>query len=104
MTKFFNKFIKPCFWPIFGPLSQFLGQKVFSGKSDSVTHMGFQQNAKILKELMIQFQENHTTNGRTEGKTDPDYCHGSKKDPIPEEKYAQSKKTPLQQYFMLTNS
>ena len=53
---------------------------------------------------MIQFQENHTTNGRTEGKTDPDYCHGSKKDPIPEEKYAQSKKTPLQQYFMFTNS
>ena len=27
MTKFFNKFKKPCFCFIFGPFSQFLGQK-----------------------------------------------------------------------------
>ena len=27
MTKFFNLFKKPCFWSIFGPLSQFLRQK-----------------------------------------------------------------------------
>ena len=27
MTKFFNKFKKPCFWTIFGPFSQFWEQK-----------------------------------------------------------------------------
>ena len=29
MTKFINIFKKPCFWHIFGPFSQFLGQKKF---------------------------------------------------------------------------
>ena len=29
MTKFFNKFKKPCFWPIFWSFSQFWGQKKF---------------------------------------------------------------------------
>ena len=29
MTKFFNKFKKLCFGPIFGPFSQFWGQKLF---------------------------------------------------------------------------
>ena len=38
MTKFFNKFKKPCFWPIFVPFSQFWWQKFFSRKSGSVTH------------------------------------------------------------------
>ena len=32
MTKFFNKFKKLCFWPIFGPFSQFWGQKNFFQK------------------------------------------------------------------------
>ena len=30
MTKFSNKLKKPCFWPILGPFSQFLGQKKIS--------------------------------------------------------------------------
>ena len=29
----FQKFKKPCFWPIFGPFSQFWEQNFFSGKS-----------------------------------------------------------------------
>ena len=29
MTKFSNKFKKPCFWPISHPFSQFSGQKNF---------------------------------------------------------------------------
>ena len=29
MTKFFNKFKKPCFWPIFGQFLQFTGKKIF---------------------------------------------------------------------------
>ena len=32
MTKFFNKFKKSCFWPIFGPFSH-LGQNFFSPES-----------------------------------------------------------------------
>ena len=32
MTKFSNKFKKPCFWPILGTFSQFLGQKKISWK------------------------------------------------------------------------
>ena len=35
MTQFFNKFKKPCFWPIF-PI--YGGKKDFPGKSGSVTH------------------------------------------------------------------
>ena len=31
MTEFLNKFEKPCFWPIFVPFSQFLGQKELGG-------------------------------------------------------------------------
>ena len=38
MVKSFNKFKKPCFWPIFGPFSQILGQKKFARKSGSVTN------------------------------------------------------------------
>ena len=32
MTKLYNKLKKPCFWPILGQFSQFLGQKKFSWK------------------------------------------------------------------------
>ena len=38
MNKFFNKFNKSCFWPIFGPFSQFSGQIIFFRKSCSATH------------------------------------------------------------------
>ena len=73
MTKFFNKFEKACFWPIFGPLSQFWGQK--NQLCHTQLHMGFWHHAKIYKNLMMQFQENAErygrTDGRTEGQKDP---------------------------------
>ena len=28
MTKSFNKFVKPCFWPIFGPFPDLAGKKI----------------------------------------------------------------------------
>ena len=40
----FNKFKRPCFWPIFGSFSKFLGQKIFSQKiwlCHTQLHMGF---------------------------------------------------------------
>ena len=63
MTKFFNKFKKPCFWPIFG---QFLTQKYFSGKSGchAQLHMGFQYHAKIQKKT------NHKTPRQAKGQKD----------------------------------
>ena len=38
MTRFSNKFKKPCFSPVLGPFSPFLGKKDFPGKSSSVMH------------------------------------------------------------------
>ena len=38
MKKFFNKFQKPYFWPIFGPFSQFLGQKNFFLENAALSH------------------------------------------------------------------
>ena len=70
MNKFSNNLKKPCFWPILGPFSYFLGQKKFSWKIQlchTQLHMGFQHHAKIQKKLMIQFKENTQTDGRTEG-------------------------------------
>ena len=37
MTKFFNKFKKPCFWPIFGQFSPFFGQKDFFKKNPTLS-------------------------------------------------------------------
>ena len=73
MTKFFNKFKKPCFWPIFGPFPYFDSKKKFSGKSSSVTHNFIWVSStmpKFRKKLMMQFQENAQTDGRTERRTE----------------------------------
>ena len=35
MTKFLNKFKKPCFWPIFGPFFSIFEAKKISGKHTS---------------------------------------------------------------------
>ena len=37
MTKSFNKFKKPCFWPIFGPFSQILRQNFFSPENRALS-------------------------------------------------------------------
>ena len=49
MTKFFNMFKKPCFWPIFGG-------KFFSRKSGSVTH-----NVSGFPALCQNFQKTNDT-------------------------------------------
>ena len=50
MTKFFNKFKKLSFWPIFGSYPQYWGQKKFFQKirlCHVQLHMGFQHHAKV---------------------------------------------------------
>ena len=64
MTKFFNKFKEPCFWRIFGPFSQFWGQKIFFQKiwfCHTQLHIGFYDHDKIQKKLGTQFQGNAQT-------------------------------------------
>ena len=79
MTKFSNKLQKTCFWPIFGPFSQFLGKKFFSEKSCSVTH-NFTWHSSIMPNFrkhlwhnfkkMPQQTEGQNTDGRTERRTE----------------------------------
>ena len=67
MANFFNIFKKPCFWPI-------LGAKKFFLENPAVVH-NFMWVPNIMpkfrKKLMIQFQENTWTDGRTEEWPDP---------------------------------
>ena len=66
MTISFNTFKKPCFWPIFGPFSQFWGKKFFSGKSSSVTH-----NFIWVSSTMPKFRKNERYNSKkTPGQKD----------------------------------
>ena len=91
MNKFSNKFKKPCFWPIFGPFSQFWEQKKI-WHCDAQLHMGFQHHTKIQKKLMVQFQKNAQIEGpkgrRMEGWTsaisyDPSSYHKRSVTPFP---------------------
>ena len=82
MTKFFIKLNKPLFLAY---LHDFFNNRLRHAE----LHNGFWRHAKILKHLMIQFQENTQADGRkdkrTEGQTDPTlkdpsgYQQGSKK-------------------------
>ena len=72
MTQFSNKFKKPCFWPIFGPLSPFLGQKDFFKKirpCHAQQDMGPYHRAEFQKKIMSQSQENFETDGKMDGQT-----------------------------------
>ena len=73
MTKFFFKFKKPYFWPFLAHFSNFWGKKSFSTKLSCYTQLpkGFWHQAKIQRNLMIQFQENIQTDVRRQGWTDP---------------------------------
>ena len=76
MTKSFNKLKKPCFWPIFGPFPQILGQNFFFQKirlCHGQLHRGFYHYAKIQKKLMMQFE----ITGQKDGRTDRPYFIGS---------------------------
>ena len=72
MTKFFFKFKKPYSWPFldrFWPfLPQFLGQTKFSHEIELLCTW---HNAKIQRNLMIQFQEKTHADVRRQGSTDP---------------------------------
>ena len=74
MTKFFNKFKKPCFWPIFGLFSNFRG-KIFLENPAVMHNFKWVSNTmlKFRKKTMIQFQENAWTDGRTDGRMDRHY-------------------------------
>ena len=58
IARFFNKFKKPCFWPIFGPFPQFGRQKTF-----------FQTSYGFLAPCQNLEKENAQTDGRMEGRT-----------------------------------
>ena len=86
MTQFSNKFKKPCFWPIFGPFSSFLGQKNFPGKSDSVTHnfIWVSSTMPILEKVNDTIQrkwedrrKDRQKDWRKDGWTDSGYRQGS---------------------------
>ena len=78
MTKFFNKFKKPCFWPFFGPFSQFWGQKKMFGKiclCHAQLHMDFQHHAKIYKKTKDRIPRK-CLNRKTDGRKDKLYFIG----------------------------
>ena len=73
MTKFINKFKKPCFWHIFGPFSQFWGQKKIFPENPALsctTSYRFLAPCQNLKKQLIQFQENAQPDRRKDGRTD----------------------------------
>ena len=71
MTKFFNIFKIPLFWPIFGPFLQFWGVKKIFLENPADTHNFIWVSSimpKFRKKLKIQFQENAQTDGRADGR------------------------------------
>ena len=75
MTKFFIKFKKSCFWPIFGPFSQFCGQFFFPENPAllSTTSYKFLPPCRNLEKTNFTIEENARTYGRTERRTDRPY-------------------------------
>ena len=72
MIKFFNKFKKTCFWPIFGPFSQFLGQNFFSPENRDLSHTascGFLAPCQNLEKTKDKIPRK-CPDGRTEGQKD----------------------------------
>ena len=76
MTKFLNKSKKPGFWPIFDPISQFLGQKnclqkpVLS-RTTSYGPLALCQNLEKANYNTPRKRPDGWKDGRTEGQTDP---------------------------------
>ena len=68
----FNKFKKSNFWSIFGPFSQFFGQKFFFTENLALSRTisyGFLAPWQKVEKLKMKFQENAKMDGRTDGKT-----------------------------------
>ena len=73
MTKFFNIFKNTCFWPIFGPFSQFWKQKKKFLENPALpctTSYGFLASSQNLEKTNDTIPSKHQE-GRTEGQTDP---------------------------------
>ena len=75
MTKSFNRSKKPCLWPIFGPFSQILGEKIFFQKIwlSHTTSYGFLascQNSEKTNNTNPRKQTDRRTDGRTGGGKD----------------------------------
>ena len=70
MTKFFNKFKKPCFWSIFGPFSQFWGQKQFPALSRTTSYefLAPFQNLEKTKHTFSRKCQDRQKEGRREGR------------------------------------
>ena len=69
MTKFFNKFKKPCFQPIFGTFSKFQVQKIFFLQNkplSDTTSYGLLTTYQFLEKTNDTFLENSCTDGRIE--------------------------------------
>ena len=86
MTKFFNKFKKPCSEPIFGPFSQFWGQKRFFLENPTLsgtTSYGFLEPCQNLEKTNDIIPRSLHTEGWMEGqkdrRVDRPYFIGSKK-------------------------
>ena len=73
MTKFFLKFKKTHFWSFLAHFPKFCGKFFPPMKSSCYAQLlkDFWHNAKIQRNLMIQFQENTQTDVRRQGLTDP---------------------------------
>ena len=82
MTKFLNKFKKPCFWSIFVPFSQFWGQKVFfpenpaPSRTTSYRFLAPCQNLKKTNNTISRKRQVRRKDGRTDGRTDRHYFIG----------------------------
>ena len=76
MTKFFKKFKKPCFWPIFDPFSQFWGQIFFleNPALSRTTSYWFLAPPQILEKTSDVIPGNlPDRRTRVKGRTDPVY-------------------------------
>ena len=73
MAKYFFEFKKYYFWPFLAHFPYFGGKKCSSTKSSCYAQLlkGFWYDAKIQRNLMIQFQENTQTDVGRQGWTDP---------------------------------
>ena len=77
MTKYFNKFKKPCFWPII--FSQFLGQNFFLSENPALlrtTSCGFQAPCQNLEKTNYAIPRKRPGRRKDDRRTDRPYFIG----------------------------
>ena len=92
MTKFSNKFKKPCFWPILGPFSQFWGEKIFleNPALSCTTSYGFLAPCENLEKVNNVIQRKHLDRQK-DGRTDRPYLIGPFQLPLGVQHYCKGK-------------